>query len=124
MSTGLPHYRQEKKNTCALACLRMVLASFGTDVEEGTLANVKATVTEPLPFSVTFLGTGKFSKSLDAVCPALSLAVAPFRPKSIPSLTLPPLSWMELPSMASPVVVASRLYARAMAEGAGRIIEW
>ncbi len=37
MSTGLPHYRQEKKNTCALACLRMVLASFGTDVEEGTL---------------------------------------------------------------------------------------
>jgi hypothetical protein len=37
MSTGLPHYRQEKTNTCALACLRMVLASFGTDVEEGTL---------------------------------------------------------------------------------------
>jgi hypothetical protein len=37
MSTGLPLYRQEKKNTCALACLRMVLASYGTDVEEGTL---------------------------------------------------------------------------------------
>ena len=37
MSTGLPHYRQEKKNTCALACLRMVLAAFGTDVEEGML---------------------------------------------------------------------------------------
>ena len=37
MSTGLPHYRQEKKNICALACLRMVLAAFGTDVEEGML---------------------------------------------------------------------------------------
>jgi ABC-type bacteriocin/lantibiotic exporter with double-glycine peptidase domain len=37
MSTGLPHYRQEKKNTCALACLRMVLASFGTYVEEDML---------------------------------------------------------------------------------------
>lgn len=37
MSTGLPLYRQEKKNTCGLACLRMVLASYGTDVEEGTL---------------------------------------------------------------------------------------
>jgi Peptidase C39 family len=37
MSTGLPHYRQEKKNTCALACLRMVLASFGSYVEEGVL---------------------------------------------------------------------------------------
>jgi len=37
MSTGLPLYRQEKKNTCALACLRMVLAFYGTDVEEGTL---------------------------------------------------------------------------------------
>jgi hypothetical protein len=37
MSKGLPHYHQEKKNTCALACLRMVLASFGTDVEEGAL---------------------------------------------------------------------------------------
>ncbi len=37
MSTGLPLYRQEKKNTCALACLRMVLAFYGTDVEEGML---------------------------------------------------------------------------------------
>src|SRR5262249_2817483 len=36
--TGLPPlYRQEKKNTCALACLRMILAFYGTDVEEGTL---------------------------------------------------------------------------------------
>ena len=37
MSSGLPHYRQEKKKTCALACLRMVLASFGTYVEAGML---------------------------------------------------------------------------------------
>jgi ABC-type bacteriocin/lantibiotic exporter with double-glycine peptidase domain len=37
MNTGPPHYRQEKRNTCALACLRMVLASFGTYVEEGVL---------------------------------------------------------------------------------------
>jgi hypothetical protein len=27
-------YAQEKANTCALACLRMVLAAFGTEVEE------------------------------------------------------------------------------------------
>jgi hypothetical protein len=49
MSTGLPHYRQEKRNTCALACLRMVLASFGTHVEEGMLqgeAHMEADGTE------------------------------------------------------------------------------
>ena len=46
MSKGLPHYRQEKKNTCALACLRMVLASFGTDVEEGTLEHQAHVVTD------------------------------------------------------------------------------
>ncbi len=33
----LPLYGQKKDNTCALACLRMVLAAFGTDVEESTL---------------------------------------------------------------------------------------
>ena len=37
MSTELPLYRQEKHNTCALACLRMVLAACGTHVEESTL---------------------------------------------------------------------------------------
>src|SRR5258708_6842515 len=37
MSIELPLYAQEKRNTCALACLRMVLAAFGTDVEERAL---------------------------------------------------------------------------------------
>jgi len=37
MSIELPLYRQEKDNTCALACLRMVLAAFGTIVEEREL---------------------------------------------------------------------------------------
>ena len=37
MSTARPLYRQEKHNTCALACLRMVLAICGTHVEESTL---------------------------------------------------------------------------------------
>jgi len=37
MSIELPLYRQEKDNTCALACLRMVLAAFGTTVEEREL---------------------------------------------------------------------------------------
>ncbi len=34
MSIELPLYCQEKPNTCALACLRMVLAAYGTTVEE------------------------------------------------------------------------------------------
>jgi ABC-type bacteriocin/lantibiotic exporter with double-glycine peptidase domain len=33
----LPHYRQEKDNTCALACLRMVLAAYGRQVPESDL---------------------------------------------------------------------------------------
>ncbi len=37
MSIELPLYVQEKRNTCALACLRMVLATVGTKVEEETL---------------------------------------------------------------------------------------
>jgi hypothetical protein len=37
MSTEIPHYRQEKDNTCALACLRVVLAAYGTQVQEGEL---------------------------------------------------------------------------------------
>jgi hypothetical protein len=37
MNIEVPLYRQEKPNTCALACLRMVLATFGTQVEEGAL---------------------------------------------------------------------------------------
>ncbi|MCI0680470.1 MAG: cysteine peptidase family C39 domain-containing protein [Gemmataceae bacterium] len=37
MSIELPLYGQEKDNTCALACLRMVLAAYGTDVDESTL---------------------------------------------------------------------------------------
>ena len=34
MSTELPLYRQEKGETCALACLRMVLTAFRTFVSE------------------------------------------------------------------------------------------
>jgi ABC-type bacteriocin/lantibiotic exporter with double-glycine peptidase domain len=37
MNTELPLYGQGKPNTCALACLRMVLAAFGTQVREATL---------------------------------------------------------------------------------------
>lgn len=37
MTIELPLYAQEKDNTCALACLRMVLAAFGTQVEESVL---------------------------------------------------------------------------------------
>ena len=37
MNIELPLYRQEKRNTCALACLRMVLAAYGTHVEESVL---------------------------------------------------------------------------------------
>lgn len=37
MSTDLPLYGQEKRNTCALACLRMVLAAYGTVVAESAL---------------------------------------------------------------------------------------
>jgi ABC-type bacteriocin/lantibiotic exporter with double-glycine peptidase domain len=37
MSIELPLYRQEKRETCALACLRMVLAAFGTHVSERDL---------------------------------------------------------------------------------------
>jgi hypothetical protein len=37
MRIELPLYAQEKPNTCALACLRMVLAAFGTTVEERVL---------------------------------------------------------------------------------------
>lgn len=37
MSIALPHYTQKKRNTCALACLRMVLAAYGTYVQEGEL---------------------------------------------------------------------------------------
>jgi len=37
MSIELPHYTQEKHNTCALACLRMVLAGYGVHVRESEL---------------------------------------------------------------------------------------
>ncbi len=37
MSIELPILHQEKRNTCALACLRMALAAFGTEVEEATI---------------------------------------------------------------------------------------
>ena len=33
----LPIHRQEKPKNCALACLRMVLAALGTEVEESTI---------------------------------------------------------------------------------------
>lgn len=37
MSIELPLYGQEKANSCALACLRMVLAAFGSEVAESAL---------------------------------------------------------------------------------------
>jgi hypothetical protein len=37
MNIDLPLYGQEKPNTCALACLRMVLAAFGAEVAEATI---------------------------------------------------------------------------------------
>jgi ABC-type bacteriocin/lantibiotic exporter with double-glycine peptidase domain len=37
MNIELPLYRQEKTNTCGLACLRMVLGAFGTEVTEATI---------------------------------------------------------------------------------------
>src|SRR5437867_1068328 len=37
MKIALPLYAQEKRNTCALACLRMVLAAYGTAVRESEL---------------------------------------------------------------------------------------
>ena len=37
MNIELPLYKQEKVNTCALACLRMVLAIHGVDVKESEL---------------------------------------------------------------------------------------
>jgi hypothetical protein len=37
MSIEVPLYRQEKDNTCALACLRMVLAAYGRHVQESEL---------------------------------------------------------------------------------------
>jgi ABC-type bacteriocin/lantibiotic exporter with double-glycine peptidase domain len=37
MSFKLPLFRQQKPKTCALACLRMVLAAHGTNVEESVL---------------------------------------------------------------------------------------
>jgi hypothetical protein len=37
MNTELPLYAQQKPNTCALACLRMVLAAFGTSVTEAAI---------------------------------------------------------------------------------------
>ncbi len=37
ISIELPLYGQEKANTCALACLRMVPAAFGTEVGESDL---------------------------------------------------------------------------------------
>jgi ABC-type bacteriocin/lantibiotic exporter with double-glycine peptidase domain len=40
MSIELPLYRQEKDNTCALACLRMILAAFGTKVAERVLESM------------------------------------------------------------------------------------
>jgi hypothetical protein len=37
MNIELPLHKQAKDNTCALACLRMVLGAFGTEVEEAVL---------------------------------------------------------------------------------------
>lgn len=37
MNIRIPHYKQEDDNTCALACLRMVLAAYGTHVQESEI---------------------------------------------------------------------------------------
>jgi ABC-type bacteriocin/lantibiotic exporter with double-glycine peptidase domain len=37
MNIELPLYAQEKRNTCALACLRMVLAAYGTHLDESAI---------------------------------------------------------------------------------------
>jgi ABC-type bacteriocin/lantibiotic exporter with double-glycine peptidase domain len=37
MSIAIPYFAQEKRNTCALACLRMVLAAYGSHVPESEL---------------------------------------------------------------------------------------
>jgi len=37
MSIALPFYAREKRNTCALACLRMTLAAYGRHVKEKEL---------------------------------------------------------------------------------------
>lgn len=37
MNFELPLYAQEKRNTCALACLRMVLAAYGVAIQESEL---------------------------------------------------------------------------------------
>lgn len=37
MKNSPPLYLQERPDTCALACLRMVLAAYGTTVDEATL---------------------------------------------------------------------------------------
>ncbi len=38
MSVKPPVFCQEKDNTCGIACLRMVLAAYGWDIAESTLA--------------------------------------------------------------------------------------
>jgi hypothetical protein len=49
MNIELPLYRQEKDNTCALACLRMVLAAYGTHVEEDVLESQLRMEEEGIP---------------------------------------------------------------------------
>ena len=45
MNIELPLYKQANDNTCALACLRMVLAPFGTEIEERAI-EAEATLEE------------------------------------------------------------------------------
>jgi ABC-type bacteriocin/lantibiotic exporter with double-glycine peptidase domain len=49
MSIELPLYAQKKRNTCALACLRMVLAAFGTKVAENVLESQARMVEDGMP---------------------------------------------------------------------------
>ena len=49
MSIELPHYTQEEVNTCALACLRMVLAASGTHVPESELQAEARVVSKGAP---------------------------------------------------------------------------
>jgi hypothetical protein len=49
MNIELPLYAQERPNTCALACLRMVLAAYGTHLDESAIEAVATMEDEGAP---------------------------------------------------------------------------
>ncbi len=55
MNIEIPLFVQEKPNTCALACLRMALAAYGTHLEESVLESRAQMETEGL--LITELGS-------------------------------------------------------------------